>query len=184
MGALIADLAFQRRAKYETTVVPRVHKVRDSLKDKPTTTELVAWLQSSTEADRRSIYNSPSKWQVIEDVAKLFAAEGLDTVEEARAAFTKVSDSADRPDRRDDLRSKLIRIRNVGKKTRDYVDILLGSDQARAIDSRIKRSFAAAGVGFRSYDYGVELIDATAKKLDWTPQQVDSALWTAGDKHA
>lgn len=93
----------------------------------------------------------------------------METVRDLR---NHLIDPALRPQLRKSLRTVLL----VGPKTRDYFDILCGIPTRVAIDLRIRKGTAAAGISNQSYDHLAAVIRRAADIRGWRPGDLDGTL--------
>ena len=170
MGALICDAALQRRAKYKSTVRPRVQEL------------IAAWPEADTVttfAHRLSIddvaqvlrWRRTAKIVVIREVTNALQEAGVDTVDDLRRRLSDPEDSVA-------LRARLRTIHGVGPKTVDYIGILAGVVNRAAIDVHVKAFIAQAGIEVSGYEEAHALIAEAARARGWEPAELDGAIWT------
>ncbi|GAA5228422.1 hypothetical protein [Paeniglutamicibacter antarcticus] len=171
MGAVIVDAVLQRRQRYKSTVEPRVRAL------------IAAWPDAETASGFRARINggdlgtvirwkSTERLQQIDEILGVFESKQINTVSELRDRLASAPE-------RDELRAALRRIKHVGPKTLDYFDILAGSFTTVAIDVRIRKLAAKAGIIDHAYPHLSAVIHEAAAKRGWRPGDLDAALWNA-----
>ena len=169
MGALIAETALQRQRSYASIVVPRVRRLRETWPDATTSTAFLEHIERD-DLEAAVDWRPGERHEQMRQTAELLRAEGIETPAQLREALAPGS-------RRDELRSKLRGIRNVGPKTVDYFDILTGWNDSVAIDSRIKKATANAGIKRTGYDHLSAVIRHAAELRGWRVGDLDALLW-------
>lgn len=169
MGALIAETALQRQQKYTPTVVPRVRRLRETW---PEATTSSAFLEHIERGDLEDAVDWPAgeRHDQMHQTAELLRDEEIETPSQLREALAPGS-------RRDDLRTRLRRIRNVGPKTLDYFDILTGWTDSAAIDVRLRRATTNAGIKRADYNHLSAVIRKAAELSGWRVGDLDALLW-------
>lgn len=173
MGALLVEAALQRQRIYKTVVLPRARAVKQSWPDAETTSGFLKRLEEHDLAEVIN-YNSPLRITQIAEMAAVLTHHGIEKVNEFRTALEDLK-------RGPELRKALKRVKYVGPKTLDYLEILVGISSV-AVDSRLTRVTKAAGIERTDYDYLVAVIRAAAAKRSWRPGDLDAALWRAGER--
>jgi hypothetical protein len=107
-------------------------------------------------------------------MATVLELHQVETIDDFRAALTD-------PERGMVLRKDLDRVKYVGSKTLDYLEILVGIS-AVAVDSRLTRVTKDAGIERTDYDHLAAVIRAAAADRGWRPGDLDAALWRAGER--
>lgn len=171
LGAVIVDAALQRRQRYKATVEPRVRAL------------VAAWPDANTASGFRARvkdgglgavirWKSGDRVNQIDDILGVFEAQNINTVNDLQNRL------APSPER-DELRSALRRVKHVGPKTLDYFDILTGSSAAVAIDVRIRKVAAKAGITNHAYSHLSAVIHEAAATRGWRSGDLDAVLWNA-----
>lgn len=171
LGAVIVDAVLQRRQRYKATVEPRVRELIAAWPDAETASGFRARINGG-ELGTVIRWKSADRLQQIDEILGVFEAENINTVSDLRNRLAPSSG-------RDDLRSALRRVKHVGPKTLDYFDILTGSYAAVAIDVRIRRVAAKAGITNHAYAHLSAVIHEAAAKRGWRPGDLDAALWNS-----
>lgn len=171
MGALLVEAALQRQRNYERVVLPAARAVKEAWPDADTTTGLRKRLK---EHDLGEVihYRSPSRTTQVVEMAAVLELHAVETVDEFRIALED-------PERGAVLRKDLDRVKYVGAKTLDYLEILVGISSV-AVDSRLQRVTRAAGIERTDYDHLAAVIRTAAADRGWRPGDLDAALWRAG----
>ena len=173
IGAVIVDAVLQRRQKYKATVYPRVQNLVEVWPDVDTVSGFRARM---AEGDLGVVirWRGQERLTQIQAIVDVLASEPfqIETVADLRAALT--------PGRnREALRGVLSKIRHVGPKTLDYLDILVGLSTGTAVDSRILKHMKSAGVSSLKYAHVQEVMRAAADRRGWRHGDLDAALWNA-----
>ncbi len=176
VGAIIADAALQRRQRYASTVLPRVRALQAAWPDAATTTGFLTRVRA--DGDLHAVLNWSGTDRIDQIVAMATALEelGIDTTEQLGLAL--------RGQERTAVREALGRVRHVGRKTLDYLDVLTGSADAVAIDVRVRRVTSEAGIEDSSYEHLGNVVRAAAAVRGWAASDLDAALWAHGDAAA
>lgn len=169
IGGVLVDASLQRRRNYKNVVKPRVENLISEWPDAATTTGFRRRLASETLPNVIS-WRSPDRLQQINDLGEVLEDLEIETVDDLRARLLD-------PDTRAIVRSALDAVRQVGPKTLDYFDILVGIPTGVAIDVRIRRVAEAAGLREMSYGHLSAVIRAAAKSRRWRPGDIDAVLW-------
>lgn len=167
MGALIVDSVMQRQLRYETVVAPRVTALRDAWPDAHTTDGFLLHMENRGLSD---VFHWPSREEQMLSTAKLFHAFGIQTVVQLRDYLAD-------EEARQELRTELRKIRNIGPKTLDYFDILCGLNSTTAVDSRIRRAAKRADIESTDYGHLVAVLRAAANRRGWRVGDLDALLW-------
>lgn len=171
IGALITDAVLQRRQKYKATVFPRVESLVREWPDAETTK---GFRERIDGGDLSAVirWKGEERLKQIQDIVSVFGELGIDDVDTLRQRL-----GAD-PDR-GEFRSALRRVRHVGQKTVDYVDILAGVESGTAVDSRIRKHMKSAGVSNLTYRHVQAVMRQAADARGWRHGDLDAALWNA-----
>lgn len=173
MGAIIADAALQRRQRYASTVLPRVRALQTEWPEAATTTGFLTRVRAG--GDLHVVLS----WSGAERIEQIVAMATV--LEDLEIETTEQLEDALRGEKRAVVRHTLGRVRHVGRKTLDYLDVLTGSQDAVAIDVRVRHVAAEAGVGDSSYDHLARVVRAAAAVRGWSASDLDAALWAHGD---
>lgn len=171
IGAIIVDAVLQRRQRYKATVRPRVENL------------VAVWPEAATVSGfRKRIdegglsvairWKSEQRLTQIKKILAVFESAGIETVDDLR---NHLLDNVTG----DELHAALRKVKFVGPKTVDYIDILAGLDQTVAVDVRIRRFITNAGIPNLSYRHVSEVIHAAAVSRGWRPGDLDAAMWNA-----
>jgi len=169
MGAILADAALQRRAKYKKVVRPRVVELKEAWPDADTVTTFAAHMAKEDVAVVLR-WRSPAKLQVLAALTTAMQELGIDDVAELRSRFSSSEGSKLLTDR-------LRKIRGVGPKTVDYLAILSGSQERAAIDSHLQTFAKDAGLQPGSYEHLQQVVARAADLRGCSPSHLDAAIW-------
>ena len=173
MGALLADAALQPRRKYSSWVVPKVVSLRDAWPDAATTKGLLVRLESDDLAEALGGVDAPRRITKIGALAAVLDRARIQDVLELRSHLAA-------PETRPQTREALRQVRDVGPKTVDYFDRLVGLPDGVAIDSRLRAVARTAGIENTSYDHLAAVIRTVAGERGWEAADLDAALWSFG----
>lgn len=171
IGALITDSVLQRRQKYKATVYPRVQALVEEWPDAATTSGFRARINQGGLSDIIR-WNGQQRLQQIEDMVAVFDALEIEDVETLHKRLQPGP-------KRDEFRTVLRKVRHVGPKTVDYMDILAGVETGTAVDSRIKKHMKSAGVSNLTYSHVQGVMRKAADLRKWRHGDLDAALWNA-----
>ena len=170
MGAIIVDAVLQRRQNWNNTVKPRLDVLVEKHLDAKTTNGLVELIEKGKLSDAIR-WSGEERLLEIADIANVLNKLGIDTPAELAAALTAEPN-------RSEVRAALRKIKYVGCKTLDYLDILVGIP-ATAIDSRLQSVAEKAGIEDISYDHMQQVITYLAKIKNWNLRGLDHAMWAS-----
>jgi hypothetical protein len=171
IGAVVVDASLQRRQNYARTVRPRVAALVTAWPDASTTSGFRRRLKSGKLAE---VIRWPKQGRLtqIDELTKVLERPDI-AIETVQDLQNHLVDPALRPQLRKSLRTVL----HVGPKTLDYLDILSGIPTGVAIDARIRKVTAAAGISNQSYDHLAAVIRRAAEIRGWRPGDLDGTLW-------
>lgn len=175
MGGLIVDSALQRQNRYAATVAPRVSELIAAWPDADTTTGFRRRLDTGGLDGLGKVirWPKPRRLEQIRSTAELFHQKDIDTVPMLSKKLAEGCVD------RDQLRRDLDRIKYIGPKTLDYIDILAGLNDSVAIDSRIEKAATRAGIGNLRYSHLEAVLRHAAGLRDWRVGDLDAVLWAA-----
>jgi len=173
IGAVVADAVLQRRQNYERVVRPRVKHLMAEWPDAATTSGLVKRLESDDLATTLQ-WTGEQRLSEFREIVKVLQLFKIETVSDFAHALSE-------PVSCGELRSALDNVKYVGQKTLDYLDILVGL-QNTAVDYRIHKVFAAAGLDNMSNKAIKQVIILAADLKHWKLTDLDAALWKAGER--
>jgi hypothetical protein len=153
MGAALVEAALQRQRHYERVVLPAARRVKAAWPDAETTSGLRKRLKEHDLAEVIK-YDEPARTLQVDQTAAVLELHGVETVADFREALEDT-------ERGPVLRRDLDRVRNVGPKTLDYLEIIVGISSV-AVDSRLTRVTKAAGIERTDYDHLAAVIRAVA----------------------
>ena len=173
IGAVVVDAVLQRRNSYEKVVRPRVDAVRAALPG-PTTADFLAFAESS-EFDFLIDYKSDARKAQMRQMALVLSHLEIESVADLARALSGEQSRAS-------IRAELWAIRGVGRKTLNYLGVLVGLDEC-AVDVHLRAFGRAAGLGSR-HDAGWELVyREAAKRLNVPVGNLDGAVWRHQSRH-
>lgn len=174
VGAIALDAAIQPQRDYEKVVRPRVERLIAEHPEASTTSGFLA-LADSKDLTEVVDYAYTERVNLAVRIAEVFRDHGIETSENLQVALND-------DESRVTLRAQLGRLKFVGSKTLGYIDILAGSADGVAIDSRVLRVLANAGITNVTYDQAETVIRAAASKLEWSVGGLDAVLWRIGER--
>lgn len=174
VGAIALDAAIQPQRDYEKVVRPRVERLIAEHPEASTTSGFLA-LADSKDLTEVVNYAYTERVNLAVRIAEVFRDHGIETSE-------SLQDALNDDESRVILRAQLGRLKFVGPKTLGYIDILAGSAEGVAIDSRVLRALANAGITNVTYDQAETVIRAAASKLEWSVGGLDALLWRIGER--
>jgi endonuclease III len=167
IGAVIVDAVLQRRSSYEKVVRPRVDAVRAALPG-PTTADFLA-VAESPQFESLIDYKSDARKAQMRQMALVLSRLEIESIADLARALSGEQSRAS-------TRTALWVIHGVGRKTLNYLGVLVGLDEC-AVDVHLRSFGRAAGLAARD-DAGWELVyRAAAKRLDIPVGNLDGAAW-------
>lgn len=164
VGATLANAVLQANNNYERNVRPRIKRIRMEYAD-DTSLEDLKRLLSKIGAQKFLRWNGTRKPQTLLALVDLLWREGVNTEDDLRRWLQKA-----------DSRDKLLKIRFVGRKTADYLRILVGLDD-EAVDRRLLDFLEQAGLGRPTYEHAKEILRQTADFLGINRAFLDNSIW-------
>lgn len=164
MGATITDAVLQAGIAYETVVKPRVEEMKRKYPDASTTSGFLETLRR-VGPEQVLRWHGRDKLDRVLTLAEFLANEGVETETEL-ARWLDVPGNKDR----------LLRLRGIGKKTVDYLEILVGR-QTFAIDTHLLAFLDKVGAPCRDYDEAKALLAKVADELDMPYSILDHSIW-------
>lgn len=171
IGALITDSVLQRRQKYKATVFPRVQALVREWPDAETTSGFKTRIEQGGLSDIIR-WNGYQRLRQIDEMVAAFEAEWIDDV---ASLHQRLQESP----KREEFRTALRKVHQVGPKTVDYMDILAGVETGTAVDSRIRKHRKSAGVSNLTYAHVQGAMRKAADLRNWRHGDLDAALWNA-----
>ncbi|GAA4691414.1 hypothetical protein [Streptomyces youssoufiensis] len=164
MGAVICDVSFQARCRYEATLRPRLLRLQADWPDAATVQGFQRRLAVEDLAVVMS-FNSPRKVATAHAVTNLLATHGVDTRDDLRAWLD------------DQTHRALLRtVRGVGAKSIDYVGNLVGRSQV-AVDVHLRAFATQAGVSDLRYEQLRGAYEEAAALLGHDQSGLEHAVW-------
>ncbi|CAM5338440.1 hypothetical protein ACFV1V_24485 [Streptomyces globisporus] len=164
MGAVICDVSFQARRKYQSTVRPRLLRLQSAWPEAVTVRGFQARLATEDLAVAMD-FNSPGRVATAHALTDLLAARGVDTRDD-------LHEWLDRQENRAALRA----VKGVGPKSVDYIGNLVGRSQV-AVDVHLRSFAAAAGVPDLTYEELRTAYEVAATLLGHEPGALEHAVW-------
>ncbi|WP_405598344.1 MULTISPECIES: hypothetical protein [unclassified Streptomyces] len=164
MGAVICDVSFQARRKYESTIRPRLLRLQSAWPDAVT----VRGFQSRIAREDLAVamdFNSPHRVATAHGITALLVAKGVDTREDLHAWLAH-----------EDGRAALRAVKGVGPKSVDYIGNLVGRSQV-AVDVHLRAFAADAGVSGLAYEQLRGVYESAAAVLGHEPGGLEHAVW-------
>lgn len=169
IGGLIVESALQRLQKYVATVVPRANDLIQAWPEADTTSGFLERI-STGRLPETVRWPEGERTEQMRATAELLADQGIETVKDLGDRF---NDDTTRLQ----LRRSLRQIRGVGPKTTDFIEILSGSENVAAIDSRVRRATGRAGIERTGYDHLQQVLSHAAHLRGWKVGILDAVLW-------
>ena len=163
MSLLLIDAVLQAGMRYET-VQGRVSKFADENPKVQTVGQFKALIRKKPLGKILS-WTGP-KVETLKRLINLLAGEKIDNVGQFRRWVVC-----------GDNRKKLLNTKGVGKKTVDYLRLLVGDDGVAAIDTHLEAFLREAGVETRGYDDAWEIVKCAAQKLKMKVADYDASIW-------
>ncbi|MEV4336078.1 hypothetical protein [Streptomyces sp. NPDC049590] len=164
MGAVICDVSFQARRKYQSTVRPRLLRLQSAWPDAVTVRGFRARLATEDLAVAMN-FNSPGRVATAHAITELLAARGVDTRDNLHEWLGH-----------QDNRAALRTVKGVGPKSVDYIGNLVGRSQV-AVDVHLRSFAAAAGVTGLTYAELRAAYEEAAALLGHEPGGLEHAVW-------
>ncbi|MFI8965341.1 hypothetical protein ACIGO8_24885 [Streptomyces sp. NPDC053493] len=171
MGAVICDVSFQARRKYESTIRPRLVQLQSAWPDAVTVRGFQARL-ATEDLGVAMRFNSPGRVATAHALTSLLAARGVDTRDELHEWLDHT-----------DNRAALRRVKGMGPKSVDYIGNLVGRSQV-AVDVHLRAFAAAAGVPGLPYEKLRAVYEETAACLGHEPGGLEHAVWRFQSRRA
>ena len=166
MGALILDGILQAGMKY-SVVVQRVHRFCERYPGNKTVSDFI-------QAVRKDGWEEVCGWKHetklgrIRALVEFLQKQKIETV----ADFRKWAEQPGNPE-------LLLAVKGVGRKTRDYLQMLAGVPMV-AVDVHLQNFMKDAGISISidsAYERAKEVIIAASKRYGVTPFQFEQAIW-------
>lgn len=178
MGAILADAALQRRARYKSVVEPRVRALFAEWPDTVTVSVFSSRIAvaSSTGRPLAAViqWRGLVKLQVIDDLVAAATCLGIETADDLKNHLTD-------PDLRDVAEGRLNQIFGVGRKTIDYLARLAGARDRVAVDLHLRNFASAAGVTDLTDRHLQSVYCQAALQRGWPEGALDRAVWEYGE---
>ncbi|WP_189397021.1 hypothetical protein [Streptomyces sp. FBKL.4005] len=171
MGAVICDVSFQPRCKYERTLRPRLLDLQLSWPDASTVRGFQHRLATEDLAVAMK-FNHAQKVATAHAITDLLAAHGVDTREDLRTWL-----------HHQDNRAALRTVKGVGPKSIDYIGNLVGRSHV-AVDVHLRAFAVDAGVPDLPYDQLRAVYEEAAVLLGHDKGGLEHAVWRHRSKGA
>jgi hypothetical protein len=174
IGATLADAVLQSNNNYEKNVRQRIARIRQVYERETSLQDLKRLLQHVSPQDFLN-WNGTRKPTTFCELVDSLEREGVNTEDDLLKWLT-----------RDGSCAKLDEIRFVGRKTVDYICILVGLPKA-AMNRHLFRFLERAGIEVNSdYERGQEIVHQTADLMGVDRAYLDHSIWRymSGDKTA
>lgn len=165
MGAVLIDAVLQAGLSYNCVVAPRV---RYFLQHYPTVNNSSDFLEClrAHGAERVLRWTHSEKIERLIDLTEFFVSEGIETVENL---FDWIVER--------DKREVLLTLHGIGRKTVDYLAMLVGVPSI-AVDRHLRKFIRAAGVDVDDYDDNRRIAEIAADLLQAPRSAFDYAVWS------
>jgi endonuclease III len=164
MGATISDSILQTGLTYESVVRPRINKIRENYGDAKTTS---AFLKVLREVGAKIVldWTDDEKPNRIIGLTEFIVKQGIETERDLQAWLAVETNQ-----------SALLRVRGIGRKTVDYLKILVGAKTA-AVDRHIFAILSEAGIRTNDYDKAREIVNVAADVRGIDRSCFDHSIW-------
>lgn len=172
IGATLTDTVLQAGLKYDTVVKPKVLKVLDCAQASTVKGLLEIFENGTNEFKKIILWKDDKKPNLIISLAKFLDAQGINTEPDLKRWL----ETNENPE-------KLGKIKGIGAKTIDYIQILVGIKKC-AIDRHLFKFIEEAGITINYTDYGVrykevqKIINKTAENLNLDASVLDHSIWS------
>ena len=164
VGATLADAVLQANNNYERNVRYRIDRIRKEYADYTTLSDLDRLLGQITLQEFLK-WNGTRKPTTMLRLLDVLRDEGVDTEKDIRDWLEK-----------DENRAKLLEIRFIGKKTVDYLGILVGR-QAAAMDRHLFEFLRRAEIPGCNYENAQTIIHQAADLMNMPRSHLDHSIW-------
>lgn len=163
MGATITDAMLQSGLTWETTVKPRLDKVRKYPQAK-TTSGFLALLKMAGINNLLDWKDSEKPGRIL-GVTQYFKDEGIETEPDLKNWFEKPGNDG-----------KLLKLRGIGPKTLDYFK-KLADIAGCAVDRHLREFVNKAGIAVRSDEEVKRIVDRAADLMGIDKSDFDLSIW-------
>jgi len=164
MGATMAAAILQAGLTWETTVRPRVERLRTKFPDAATTTAFLGLLQQRGHVEVLD-WNDKEKPSRILGLARFLQAEHVENEAELRNWLRDPENGC-----------RLMDLRGVGDKTVDFLQMLVGIP-TNAVDRYLYTLLAQAGIEAQGYQENHAIIDCAADLAGIDRIIFDFSIW-------
>lgn len=164
MGAVICDVSFQARRRYESTIRPRLLQLQSAWPDAATLRGFQARL-ATEDLTVAMNFRSPRRVAIAHGITDLLVAEGVDSPDDLHAWLDHQAN-----------RAALRTVKGVGPKSVDYIGNLVGRSQV-AVDVHLRVFAANAGVTGLGYEQLQAVYEQAAVLLGHEPGGLEHAVW-------
>ena len=168
MGATITDAVLQAGINYDSVVAPRVQNLRDNYPEAATLDGFAKMIDEKGIDTFFGWKKGSRKLKTIEAVIDLFRSEGIQNEAQLKEWLTK-----------DGNVSRLLDVHGIGNKTVDYFKILVGNNDAVAVDVHLYNFLKRAGIHVNNGDYksANTIISKAANLLSVSQRVFDHSIW-------
>lgn len=163
VGATLTDALLQSGLRYETVVLPRVKRV---LAD-PSAGTVSGFLRLLEQEGPNAVllWRHPDKPARVLEVTRLLNEERVETEADLREWLLS-----------EEHRQRLLRIKGIGPKTLDYLQMLVGIPNV-AVDVHLFAFLERAGCPAKNYSEAHDLLIDAAQLLGWSASELDHSIW-------
>lgn len=166
LGEILANTILQAGLNYETVVKPRLKRIRNLYPEMFNISS--CWHAIEKDGSKYILlWKHDEKPKRFEDLVRFFKDQKIDNVNELKEYLEKPNHHPD-----------ILKIKGIGKKTLDYLSMLVGVSFAGvAVDRHIKEFLNEAGICENNYDKIKIMIETTADALNIRRCELDHAIW-------
>lgn len=164
MGATIVDAILQAGINYDAVVRPRIKRIREAYPAANTTSGFWKLLQEKGSKTVISWKDDEKPNRVVR-LTEFFLKKRIETEQELREWIADESN-----------RSRLLELPGVGRKTVDYLKILVGF-QTAAVDRHSYALLAEAGIQTSGYEEAREVLNLAADIFGTERAFFDHSVW-------
>lgn len=165
MGAVLIDAVLQAGLNYRTVVFPRVVHFTTNFPNIIRCSEFLTCLHQNG-AEKVFRWKHSEKIERLICLAEFFIQKEVESVEKLRSWLW-----------RDEARAELLNLHGIGRKTVDYIAMLVGIPSV-PIDRHLRNFIKNAGVKLVKYDEYRIVAEYAADLLKISRSEFDSAVWS------
>ncbi|MGL1933141.1 MAG: hypothetical protein OCC45_15510 [Desulfotalea sp.] len=165
IGAVIIDSILQAGLNYKNIVAPRVEHFLENFSHIRSTSQFLKCLQLHG-AEKVFRWTHTEKINRLIQLTKFLISKNIETIKCLRTEINK-----------NEICTELLNLRGIGKKTVDYIAMLVGIPSI-PIDRHLRAFINAAGVELSDYDQYRKVAEFTADLLKIPRSNFDYSVWS------